>query len=110
MTFQNHMKQTNNYFYYFKNHTEFNEVDLTFFYRWIRYTFVYLQEADSHENKAVRADPSSEDFIQISLQQELLQDEDQRWQNGVLLRDGKTEREKQTGHVCVERVKWFTFR
>lgn len=47
---------------------------------------VYLQKADGHENKTVGADPSSEDLIQIPLQEELLQDEDQRRQDSVLLR------------------------
>lgn len=50
---------------------------------------MYLQEADGHQYKAVRAYASGEDFIQIPLQQELLQDEDQRWQNSVLLQGRK---------------------
>lgn len=51
---------------------------------------MYLQEAYCHQYKAVRADASCKNFIQIPLQQELLQDEDQRWENSVFLRTGRT--------------------
>lgn len=45
----------------------------------------YLQKADDHQDKTVGADPSSKDFIEVSLQEELLQNEDQVRQHCVLL-------------------------
>lgn len=45
----------------------------------------YLQEADGHQGQTVGADSPREDLVQVPLQQELLQDEDQRRQDSVLL-------------------------
>lgn len=50
----------------------------------------YLQEADSHQGQTVGADSPGEDLVQVPLQQELLQDEDQRRQDGVLLQHRDT--------------------
>lgn len=47
----------------------------------------YLQETDDHKDEAVGADAPSEDFIQIPLQQELLQHKDQVRQHGILLEE-----------------------
>lgn len=46
----------------------------------------YLQEADDHEDEGVGAYSACEDFIQVSLQQELLQHKDQVRQHRVLLK------------------------
>lgn len=51
----------------------------------------YLQEADDHEDEAVGADSSGEDFVQVPLQQELLQHEDQVRQHRVHLEEGNAE-------------------
>lgn len=50
----------------------------------------YLQEADGHQGQTVGADSPGEDLVQVPLQQELLQDEDQRRQDGVLLQHRDT--------------------
>lgn len=50
----------------------------------------YLQEADGHQGQTVGADSSGEDLVQVPLQQELLQDEDQWRQDGVLLQHRDT--------------------
>lgn len=47
----------------------------------------HLQEADSHKEKAVGADPSSENLIQIPLEQELLQHQNQLRKHWVFLMD-----------------------
>lgn len=47
---------------------------------------LYLEEADDHEDEAVRADSPGEDFVQISLQQELLQHKDQVRQHWIHLK------------------------
>lgn len=54
----------------------------------------YLQEADGHQGQTVGADSPREDLVQVSLQQELLQDEDQRWQDGVFLQHTDTRQSK----------------
>lgn len=52
---------------------------------------LYLQEADDHEDQTVRADSSGEDFVQIPLQQKLLQHKDQVRQHWVHLKEGDVE-------------------
>lgn len=51
----------------------------------------YLQEADDHEDQTVRADSSGEDFVQIPLEQKLLQHKDQVRQHWVHLKEGGVE-------------------
>ena len=40
-------------------------------------TRVELEEADRHQDETVRADATSEDFVQVALKEELLEDENQ---------------------------------
>lgn len=49
-------------------------------------TSLYLQETDDHEDETVGADAPGEDFVQIPLQQKLLQHEDQVRQHWILLK------------------------
>lgn len=59
---------------------------------------LYLQEADDHEDETVGADSPGEDFVQISLQQKLLQHKDQVRQHGILLEAGGGEETTSTEH------------
>lgn len=52
---------------------------------------LYLQETDDHEDETVRADSSGEDFVQVPLQQKLLQHKDQVRQHWVHLKEGDVE-------------------
>lgn len=54
-----------------------------------------LQEAHSHEEEAVGADSSGENFIEVPLQQELFQHQDQVRQYRVFLQD---QRQTKQGH------------
>lgn len=51
-----------------------------------------LQEAHSHQEQTVGADPAGENFIEISLQEELLQHQDQVRQDRVFLQSNRHHR------------------
>lgn len=49
------------------------------------FNLAHLQEADGHEEKTVGADSTSENLIEVPLQEELLQHQDQVRQHRVFL-------------------------